>query len=243
MNDDRDISNKDFLDVQQGEIKRVGKSGQISLGKRYAGKTFSVRHQPDGSLLLTSVAMVPESLLWTLREPHRSAIIKGMTWAESTPPADTDLDTIAADAKEKGKRGRKAASLLIFNYPIGPFTVWLGSLQEVNDGFGYTSDEVLGLFEHEHIDISRLRPDPRKYINDRLWRGRFGKNGNPAPVDADTATKVKGVVMENNAKNATAPQLRGRSRTRRSPGPDPSGLTPDCSGSGEVRQSRSGTLP
>jgi len=83
---------------QRGEIKSVGKSGQISLGKRYAGKMFSVRHQPDGSLLLTAVAMVPESQLWTLREPDRGAIVRGMTWAASAPPSETDLDDLSAKA-------------------------------------------------------------------------------------------------------------------------------------------------
>ncbi len=83
---------------QRGEIKSVGKSGQISLGKRYAGKMFSVRHQPDGSLLLTAVAMVPESQLWTLREPDRGAIVRGMTWAASAPPSETDLDDLSARA-------------------------------------------------------------------------------------------------------------------------------------------------
>ena len=82
--------------VARGEIKSVGKSGQISLGKRYAGKTFCVEHRPDGSLLLTAVAMVPESQLWTLREPDRSAIARGMAWAAATPRAETDLDELVA---------------------------------------------------------------------------------------------------------------------------------------------------
>ena len=36
------------------EIKVVGKSGQISLGKRYAGKTLELQRLDDGSLLLRS---------------------------------------------------------------------------------------------------------------------------------------------------------------------------------------------
>src|SRR5579864_287568 len=97
---------------QRDEIKSVGKSGQISLGKRYAGKMFSVRHQPDGSLLLTAVAMVPESQLWTLQEPDRGAIVRGMTWAASAPPSETDLDDLSAKvsrlpgSKHSGKSGR-----------------------------------------------------------------------------------------------------------------------------------------
>ena len=94
MNEREDLSSS----RQRGEIKSVGKSGQISLGKRYAGKMFSVRHQPDGSLLLTAVAMVPESQLWTLREPDRGAIVRGMTWAASAPPSETDLDDLSARA-------------------------------------------------------------------------------------------------------------------------------------------------
>jgi hypothetical protein len=74
------------------EIKVVGKSGQISLGKRYAGKTLRLERRTDGSVLLTAVTMVPDSQLWTLEEPHRSRIARGLAWAETTAPQDTDLD-------------------------------------------------------------------------------------------------------------------------------------------------------
>src|ERR1700674_4565136 len=54
------------------EIKVVGKSGQISLGKSYAGKPLRLERRQDGTMVLTAVAVVPESQLWTLEEPHRS---------------------------------------------------------------------------------------------------------------------------------------------------------------------------
>lgn len=74
------------------EIKVVGKSGQISLGKSYAGKTLRLERREDGSILLTAVAVVPESQLWTLEEPDRSRIARGLTWAAETKPAETDVD-------------------------------------------------------------------------------------------------------------------------------------------------------
>ena len=83
------------------EIKVVGKSGQISLGKRYAGKTLELQRLDDGSLLLRAVAMVPESQLWTLEEPHRSRIARGLAWAAHTEPRASDPDSLL---KEKGKR-------------------------------------------------------------------------------------------------------------------------------------------
>jgi hypothetical protein len=80
--------------VSGAEIKVVGKSGQISLGKSYAGKTLRVERQQDGSIVLTAVAMIPESQLWTLAEPDRSRIAQGLEWAAKTPPKETDIDAL-----------------------------------------------------------------------------------------------------------------------------------------------------
>ena len=87
--------------AEQVEIKVVGKSGQISLGKSYAGKTLRLERRRDGTMLLTAVAMVPEHQLWTLEEPHRSQIARGLTWADQTPPKET---RVAAMTKRAGRR-------------------------------------------------------------------------------------------------------------------------------------------
>ena len=76
------------------EIKVVGKSGQISLGKSYAGKTLRLERRGDGTVVLTTVVMVPESQHWTLEEPHRSRIERGLTWAAETDPRETDVESL-----------------------------------------------------------------------------------------------------------------------------------------------------
>jgi hypothetical protein len=76
------------------EVKVVGKSGQISLGKAYAGKAVRVERREDGSILLTAVAMVPESQLWTLEAPHRARIERALAWAAETEPAETDIERL-----------------------------------------------------------------------------------------------------------------------------------------------------
>ena len=87
------------------EIKVVGKSGQISLGKSYAGKTLRLERRRDGTMILTAVAIVPESQVWTLEEPHRSQIARGLAWAAETPARETNLKTLT---KRPGRpRGRK----------------------------------------------------------------------------------------------------------------------------------------
>ncbi|HEX4965963.1 MAG TPA: hypothetical protein VF173_34455 [Thermoanaerobaculia bacterium] len=93
-------------DVISSEIKTVGKSGQISLGKSYAGKTLSLERRADGSIVLTAVALVPESQLWMLQEPHRSAIARGLAWAAENPPAESDLDELVERALKNRKGGR-----------------------------------------------------------------------------------------------------------------------------------------
>ncbi len=91
-----------------GEIKVVGKSGQISLGKRYAGKTLELQRLEDGSLVLRPVALVPESQLWTLEEPHRASIARGLAWAGRTAPRESDPAALLKEAERRP--GRKRAS-------------------------------------------------------------------------------------------------------------------------------------
>ena len=86
--------------VKGAEFKVVGRSGQISLGKRYAGKVLRVERREDESIVLTAVAMVPESQVWTLEEPHRSRIIRGVAWAAETSPEETDLDALLSPRKK-----------------------------------------------------------------------------------------------------------------------------------------------
>jgi hypothetical protein len=97
------------LEIISSEVKTVGKSGQISLGKSYAGKTLRLERRADGSIVLTAVALVPESQLWMLKEPHRSAIARGLEWAAKTPPAETDLDELVERAMKKRKDERSRA--------------------------------------------------------------------------------------------------------------------------------------
>jgi len=61
----------------------------------------------DGSLLLRAVAMVPESQLWTLQEPHRSRIARGLAWAAETEPRESDPDALLRRAGKSRQRGRR----------------------------------------------------------------------------------------------------------------------------------------
>jgi hypothetical protein len=94
------------VDLHNTELKTVGRSGQISLGKRLAGKTLRLERFKDGRIVLTPVALVPENQLWTLAEPDRSRIERGLAWAANTNPAETDLNALLKRRSRKAPRQR-----------------------------------------------------------------------------------------------------------------------------------------
>lgn len=58
------------------------------------------------TVLLTAVAMVPEHQRWTLQEPHRSRIARGLAWAAATEPQDTDIDALVKPSTKRAGHGR-----------------------------------------------------------------------------------------------------------------------------------------
>lgn len=40
-------------------VKLVGRSGQLSLGKKHAGQYYDVEHLPEGAILLRPVSFAP----------------------------------------------------------------------------------------------------------------------------------------------------------------------------------------
>lgn len=86
-------------------LKMVGNSGQLSLGKKYAGKYFKVEHQSDGAVLLRPMKVVPDAEAWAHEPAMREQLRRADEWAKHTPPAETKLDNLIGNAaKRAGKR-------------------------------------------------------------------------------------------------------------------------------------------
>lgn len=85
-------------------LKEVGASGQISLGKKYAGQLFEVQFQPDHSIVMRPVKVVPAtpvlaretapaasyaqttSATQAWADAHSAEIEQYNTWAEQREP-------------------------------------------------------------------------------------------------------------------------------------------------------------
>jgi hypothetical protein len=76
-------------------LKKIGSSGQIALGKRYAGRQAMVEEPEPGVWIVRLGRFVPDSEMW-LQEPSTAeALDEAIRWAESHPPRETDLAALA----------------------------------------------------------------------------------------------------------------------------------------------------
>jgi hypothetical protein len=82
-------------------LKMVGTSGQISLGKKYAGKYFEVREREDGAIVMTPMQVIPESEAWLHTLEMREKLARADAWMDANPPRETDLDQFQADVEER----------------------------------------------------------------------------------------------------------------------------------------------
>ena len=77
------------------EIKTVGSSGQISLGKHNAGRTVTVEQVEDGVWVVKAARVIPENELWLHQEPAKGKLDRAIEWASRTPARPTDLAKLA----------------------------------------------------------------------------------------------------------------------------------------------------
>lgn len=82
-------------------LKMVGSSGQLSLGKKYAGKYFEIERLEDGSLVLRPMKIVPESEAWLHTPEMREKLKRAKEWAARHPAAESDLDAFLNKVKDR----------------------------------------------------------------------------------------------------------------------------------------------
>lgn len=76
------------------EVKTVGASGQISLGKEFAGRTITIDRPEEGVWVIRTAQVIPENELW-LHTPENKAILdRALSWAETHEPQETDLEEL-----------------------------------------------------------------------------------------------------------------------------------------------------
>lgn len=78
-------------------IKTIGASGQISLGKEYAGRTVMIENPGEGVWIIRTAQVIPDNEMWLHQEPAHAKVAAGLAWAEATPAEGTDIDEFETD--------------------------------------------------------------------------------------------------------------------------------------------------
>ncbi|MEY4463063.1 MAG: hypothetical protein RLZZ81_34 [Pseudomonadota bacterium] len=63
-------------------IKHVGNNGQISLGKKYAGKQIQVLTLSDGTIIIKPGKFIPDNEMWLYRNNNNEMLDKAIRWTE-----------------------------------------------------------------------------------------------------------------------------------------------------------------
>lgn len=73
--------------------KRVGASGQISLGKEFAGRIVLMECPEPGVWLIKAASTIPDSEFWLHQAPAAERLDRALR-AMDGPPLDADLDAL-----------------------------------------------------------------------------------------------------------------------------------------------------
>ncbi len=76
-------------------VKTVGRSGQIALGKAYAGRQVLVEQLDPGVWLVKLGEFIPDDERWVHATGVKADLDEAIAWAETHPAAETDLDALA----------------------------------------------------------------------------------------------------------------------------------------------------
>jgi len=72
-------------------VKTIGSSGQIALGKEYAGRHVFIDEVERGVWVVKLGNFIPDSERWLHQPRVRADLEEAIAWAEKHPPRATDL--------------------------------------------------------------------------------------------------------------------------------------------------------
>ena len=75
-------------------IKTIGNSGQISIGKEYAGRNVLVDQIEQGVWIVKLGKFIPDSEKWLYQANINNELDEAISWAEKTPPKSSDLNEL-----------------------------------------------------------------------------------------------------------------------------------------------------
>ena len=87
------------------QTKIVGASGQISLGKQYAGQQVMIEEIEPGEWRIQSAITIPTSQTWVHSKELQSKLDNALDWAAKNPSKQTTLTLLSKKLGLASDRG------------------------------------------------------------------------------------------------------------------------------------------
>jgi hypothetical protein len=85
----------------QTEIKTIGASGHLSLGKKYAGRTVTVEQVEAGVWVIKSAQVIPDNERWLHTPEMKESLDRSLAWSDTHPPQATGLRALEARIRRR----------------------------------------------------------------------------------------------------------------------------------------------
>lgn len=87
-------------------VKSVGRNGQITLGKEFAGRLVMIDQAAPGIWTLKMGEFVPDSERWLHRPGDKAKLDRALAWAAENPARESGLESLAARISPRARRRR-----------------------------------------------------------------------------------------------------------------------------------------
>ena len=84
-------------------VKQIGANGQISLGKKYAGRHVLIEDFGDGTWHVRTASVIPDSERWLDDPAERAKLDRALEWAMANPARPETTDAILARLEDASR--------------------------------------------------------------------------------------------------------------------------------------------
>jgi hypothetical protein len=75
-------------------IRSIGSSGQISLGKEFAGRQVLVETPEPGVWVIRTTTVIPDNEKWLYTPSLKKDLTSALAWAQKTPAKASELSKL-----------------------------------------------------------------------------------------------------------------------------------------------------
>ena len=90
-------------------VKSIGTSGQISLGKEYAGRQVLIEKPAEGVWIIRTATIIPDNEAWLHDEAAQQRLKKSLAWAKKNPAQASDPESLPKANPRAEKRKTNSA--------------------------------------------------------------------------------------------------------------------------------------